>query len=73
MTPLLRSIPIREANTKDQSGVSMRNEIFNNIYFLPMQKKAFTMIEVSIRDDQGILVPFESGKVEVTLVFRRAR
>jgi hypothetical protein len=71
MAPLLRSIPTKEANAKDKDGMNMRNEIFNNVYFLPMQKKAFQMVEVDIRDDLGVLVPFESGKVEVTLVFRR--
>lgn len=72
MAPLLRSIPLKkEPNSMTEEGMLTRNEIFNNIYFLPMQKKSFQTIEVDIRDDTGMKVPFEAGKVEVTLVFRK--
>ena len=68
MAPLLRSIPLKK---EPNLGVLTRNEIFNNVYFLPMQKKSFQTVEVDIRDDTGKKVPFEAGKVEITLVFRK--
>ena len=72
MAPLLRSVPLKQdSKGLDEKGMLTRNEIFNHIYFLPMQKKSFQTIEVDIRDDTGAKVPFEAGKVEVTLVFRK--
>lgn len=71
MAPLLRSVPIKKANTTDRDATNIRNDVFPNVYFLPMQKKNFQVVEIDIRDDTGNRVPFESGKVEVTLVFRK--
>jgi len=73
MTPLLRTVPIKNPNTQGRDGTTIRSEVFTNVYFLPLQKKTFQNIEVDIRDDTGKPVPFESGKVELTIVFRQVR
>ena len=63
--PLLRSIPIQ-----GRSGEIVNLE-YTNIKYVPVQKKSFENIEILIRDDTGKPVPFESGKVLVTLHFRK--
>jgi hypothetical protein len=40
--------------------------------YIPVQKKSFDTIEIVIRDDTGERILFESGKVLLTLHFRRA-
>src|SRR6218665_2460593 len=62
--PLLRIVPL--------TGKS--NDILHNIYekpiSVPLQKKNFDSIEIDIGSDTGKPVPFEYGKVIVTLHFR---
>jgi hypothetical protein len=41
--------------------------------YIPIQKKCFDTIQIIIRDDLGEKILFESGKVLLTLHFRRAR
>jgi hypothetical protein len=73
MSPLLRTVAVKNPNVQGRDGTNIRSEVFNNVYFLPMQKKSFQNIEIDIRDDTGKKVPFESGKVEITLVFRQVK
>ena len=40
---------------------------FANIQCVPVQMKSFEGIEIILRDDAGKPVPFECGKVLVTL------
>ena len=40
--------------------------------YIPLQKKSFDSIQIVIRDDLGEKIQFESGKVLLTLHFRRA-
>jgi hypothetical protein len=40
--------------------------------YIPLQKKNFDSIQILIRDDLGEKIPFETGKVLLTLHFRRA-
>ena len=40
--------------------------------YIPLQKKNFEAIQIVIRDDLGEKIQFESGKVLLTLHFRRA-
>lgn len=66
--PLLRTVPLDGS----AQTVKNRSQTFQNIYFLPMITNHFQVIEIDIRDDTGKPVPFERGKVEVTLVLKEA-
>ena len=63
--PLLRSIAV-SGNSGD-----VITETFNNIQYVPVQTKSFEDIEILLRTDTGDPVPFERGKVIVTLYFRK--
>ena len=67
LAPLLRPLPIRGRNG---DRVSAR---FTNVHYVPLLYSHFDSIEVDIRDDMGRRVPFEYGRVTVTLHFRRRR
>ncbi len=62
---LLRIVPI---TGKDGEFVTRSYE---NVQYLSVQKKHFDALEIDIRDDTGRPVPFERGKVVVTLHFRK--
>lgn len=66
LAPLLRIV-----ETRNPTG-GIINEIFNPPRYLPVQKKNFDTIAIDIRTDFGENVPFESGKVVLTLHFRRS-
>ena len=67
LAPLLRSIPI---SGRHGDRVSER---FTNVHYVPLLRSNFHSIEVDIRDDTGRRVPFEYGRVTVTLHFRRRK
>ena len=67
LAPLLRSIPI---SGRHGDRVSER---FTNVHYIPLLSSNFHSIEVDIRDDMGRRVPFEYGRVTVTLHFRRRK
>ena len=67
LAPLLRSIPI---SGRHGDRVSER---FTNVHYIPLLRSNFHSIEVDIRDDMGRRVPFEYGRVTVTLHFRRRK
>ena len=46
-------------------------ETFTNIQYVPILKKSFQVVEVPLKSDAGDPVPFEPGKVVVTLHFRQ--
>ena len=62
--PLLRSV-----NIDGRKGLIV-SRIYQNIQYVPLHRKQFDTIEIDIRDDVGRKVPFERGKVIVTLYFR---
>ena len=64
--PLLRIVSASGASGE------IVTKTFEEPLYVPLQKKNFDSIEIDIRDDLGRSVPFESGKVIVTLHFRRA-
>ena len=64
--PLLRIVSATGANGE------IIAKTFEDPLYVPLQKKNFDSIEIDIRDDFGRSIPFESGKVIVTLHFRRA-
>ena len=43
---------------------------YNNTQYIPLQTKSFGDIQILLRDDTGKPVPFERGKVVITLHFR---
>ena len=65
--PLLRIIPSRG------SYGDHVDQTFQHVEYLPCRKKDFSTIEIDIRDDTGEPVPFERGKLVVTLHFRQTR
>ena len=65
--PLLRTV-----NITGKEGLTV-NRIFQMVQYVPVQRKQFSKIEIDIRDDTGHPVPFQRGKVIVTLHFRRKR
>jgi len=65
--PLLRIVP-----ADGQNGESIYR-VFEEPRYIPLQKKNFDSIEVDIRDDSGESIPFETGKLAVTLHFRQAQ
>ena len=44
---------------------------YENVHYIPLQRKQFQTLEIYIRDDRGQRVPFECGKSIVTLHFKR--
>jgi len=66
LAPLLRLVP---RGTYGEDSV----ETFKNIEYIPLRTKYFSTIEIDIRDDTGRPIPFERGKVVVTLHFRQRR
>ena len=67
LAPLLRTLSI---SGRHGDTVSDR---FTNIHYVPLMYSHFHSIEVDIRDDTERRVPFEYGRVKVTLHFRRRR
>ena len=67
VVPLLRIVPIEG---KHGDAVS---KSFDNVQYILVLHKEFTTIEIDIRDDAGRRVPFERGRVTVTLHFRRRK
>jgi len=62
--PLLRTVNI---TGKENLTIS---RIYQNVQYVPVHRKQFDTIELDIRDDTGRKVPFERGKVVITLHFR---
>ena len=67
LVPLLRIIPV-----SGRHG-DIVSKTFDKIHYVPVLYKEFGTIEIDIRDDTGNRVPFEVGKVTVTLHFQRQR
>jgi hypothetical protein len=62
---LLKTIPV-----KGKFGDNIA-ETFTNIQYVPVQTKSFETVEILLRTDTGDPVPFERGKVVVTLHFKK--
>ena len=67
VAPLLRALPVGGSHGETVS------DRFTNIHYVPLLYSQFKSIEIDIRDDTGRRVPFEYGRVTVTLHFRRRR
>ena len=64
--PLLRVV-----STAGKAG-NVISQYYEDARYLPLQKKNFDSVHITIRDDFGNNILFESGKVLVTLHFKRA-
>ena len=67
LAPLLRVIPV-----KGKHGETILKS-YENVHYVPLQRKTFQTMEIDIRDRTGKAVPFERGTLSVTLHFRRKR
>ena len=67
LVPLLRIVPVEG---DDGQRVS---KSFERPHYLPVSRREFETIEVNIKHDTGESVPFELGKVLLTLHFRQSR
>ena len=67
LVPLLRIVPVEG---KDGERIS---KSFIRPQYLPVSRKQFETIEVNIKRDTGETVPFEFGRVLLTLHFRQSR
>lgn len=65
--PLLRLV-----DAKGKNG-DMQHRCYDPPRYVPLRKKNFDCVEIDIRDDLGQPIAFESGKLSVTLHFRRAK
>lgn len=63
--PLLRIVDASGSNGE------IVHRAFDDARYIPLQKKHFDSIEIDIRDDLGKPIPFETGKLVVTLHFRQ--
>ena len=67
LVPLLRIVPVEG---KDGQRIS---KSFFRPQYVPVSRKQFESIEVNIKRDTGETVPFEFGRVLLTLHFRQSR
>lgn len=66
---LLRTVPIpRDAKFMDQVDIE-----FQHVHYLPVTKTELRNVEVYIKDENGSDIPFETGRVILTLHFRKAQ
>lgn len=68
MVPLLRVVPFKNDGKRHNVWVN-----FNHVQYLPVLDRQTDSIEINIRRDNGETVPFQDGKVVVTLHFRRIK
>jgi len=64
--PLLRIV---DKSKKKSENV---HKVMNPIVYVPPQKKNFDTVEINMKTDGGIAVPFRPGKAFVVLEFRRS-
>ena len=65
--PLLRIVPVL-----GKHGETVMKS-YENVHYIPIQRRSFETVEIDIRDRTGKKVPFERGTLNVTLHFRRRR
>ena len=67
LAPLLSIVPV-----EGQHGDTVYQRC-EKMHYFPVQKKNFNDIHITLRDNQGAVVPFNSGKVLVSLHFRKQK
>ena len=66
LVPLLRVVPIR-----GQDGELYRSEEFLHPHYLPTVKETTSELQFDLRRDDGTPISFQTGKVVLTLHFRK--
>lgn len=66
MVPLIRVVPFKNNNKREDTWVN-----FPRVQYLPVRIRETDSIEIVISRDNGEIIPFQKGKVVVTLHFRR--
>ena len=51
----------------------MITRVFDPIQYCPLLQRRFQTVDIDIRDDTGSIVPFERGRVVVTLHCRKRK
>ena len=65
--PLLRIVPVAGRDGE------MMTRAFDHIQYCPLVLRRFQTVEIDIRDDTGVKIPFERGRVVVTLHCRKRK
>ena len=65
--PLLRIVPV------EGKGGQLVTRVFHPVQYFPLVQRRFQTVEIDIRDDSGDIVPFERGRVVVTLHCRKRK
>jgi hypothetical protein len=63
--PLLRIVSVE--------GRDMITRVFDPIQYCPLLQRRFQTVDIDIMDDTGSMVPFERGRVVVTLHCRKRK
>lgn len=66
MVPLIRVVPFKNNSKRNHTWVN-----FNRVQYLSVLDRQTDSIEINIRRDNGEVIPFQHGKVVVTLHFQR--
>ena len=65
--PLLRIVPVEGRNGE------MITRVFDPIQYCPLLQRRIQTVEIDIRDTTGAMVPFEKGRVVVSLHCRKRK
>jgi hypothetical protein len=65
--PLLRIVPVEGRDAE------MVTRVFDPVQYCPLVLRRFQTVEINIRDDTGVKIPFERGRVVVTLHCRKRK
>lgn len=65
--PLLKNVFIDSSNDANKEGVA-RNHVVINPMYVPVAQTSFSSIEINIRNDVGMLVPFPQGAITILTV-----
>ena len=66
--PLLRIVPV-----EGRRDAEMVTRVFDPVQYCPLVLRRFQTVEIDIRDDTGVKIPFERGRVVVTLHCRKRK
>jgi hypothetical protein len=65
--PLLRIVPVEGRDAE------MATRVFDPVQYYPLVLRRFHTVEIDIRDYTGVKIPFERGRVVVTLHCRKRK
>jgi hypothetical protein len=63
--PLLKIVPVEERDAE------MVTRVFDPVQYCPLVLRRFQTVEIGIRDDTGVKMSIERGRVVVTLHCRK--